>query len=70
MTIKPSDSRRAEERGDYVRHGVITGYVRVIARAIKHGMPIWERGGDVAQLGGEFVLGPGYVDSSVYRTRN
>ena len=27
--------------------------------ALRVGMPLWARGGDAAQLGGEFVLGPG-----------
>lgn len=33
----------------------------VVKNAIRVGMPVWERGGDVTQLGGEFVLGPGYA---------
>ena len=31
----------------------------VIVRAFKVGMPVWEKGGDIGQLGGEFVFGPG-----------
>ena len=31
----------------------------VVANAVRVGMPIWEKGGDPAQLGGEFVFGPG-----------
>ena len=45
--------------GGYARHGVITGLAMVIGRAIKVGMPVWGNCGDVRQLGGEFILGPG-----------
>ena len=47
--------------GSYVRHGSVSGLAMVVAHALRVGMPVWERGGDAAQLGGEFVLGPGYV---------
>ena len=43
----------------YVKHGLKGGIGMVVMRALKAGMPIWENGGDIAQLGGEFVLGPG-----------
>ncbi len=47
--------------GSYVRHGAVSGLAMVVAHALRVGMPVWERGGDASQLGGEFVLGPGYV---------
>ena len=47
--------------GSYVRHGTVSGLAMVVAHALRVGMPVWERGGDASQLGGEFVLGPGYV---------
>jgi hypothetical protein len=47
--------------GTYVRHGAMGGLAMVVAHALRVGMPVWERGGDASQLGGEFVLGPGYV---------
>jgi hypothetical protein len=47
--------------GSYVRHGAVSGLAMVVAHALRVGMPVWERGGDSSQLGGEFVLGPGYV---------
>jgi len=47
--------------GTYVRHGAVSGLAMVVAHALRVGMPVWERGGDASQLGGEFVLGPGYV---------
>ena len=46
------------ERGDYVRHGLFGGIAMVVRNALRVGMPVWEKGGDVAQLGGEFVFGP------------
>jgi hypothetical protein len=39
------------------------GLAMVVAHALRVAMPVWERGGDAAQLGGEFVLGPGYVQT-------
>ncbi len=50
--------------GSYVRHGAVSGLAMVVAHALRVGMPVWERGGDASQLGGEFVLGPGYVHRS------
>jgi hypothetical protein len=44
---------------DYVKHGLIGGIAMVVVRAFKVGMPVWEKGGDIGQLGGEFVFGPG-----------
>jgi hypothetical protein len=47
--------------GEYVKHGLMGGIAMVFVRALKVGMPVWEKGGDLHQLGGEFVFGPGYV---------
>jgi len=47
--------------GSYVKHGLMSGMAMVVVRAIKVGMPVWEKGGDINQLGGEFIFGPGYV---------
>lgn len=49
------------KRGPYVRHGTVRGIGMVVKHAIKTGMPVWKQGGEITQLGGEFVLGPGYV---------
>ena len=49
----------AQRTGGYVRHGLVGGIARVVVRALRVGMPVWEKGGDIGQLGGEFVLGPG-----------
>jgi hypothetical protein len=45
--------------GEYVKHSLMGGIAMVVLRAFKVGMPVWEKGGDVNQLGGEFVFGPG-----------
>jgi hypothetical protein len=52
--------------GSYVRHGAVSGLAMVVAHALRVGMPVWERGGDASQLGGEFVLGPGYVHTPLF----
>jgi len=41
----------------------------VVKNAIRVGMPVWEKGGDVSQLGGEFVLEPGLSCSYAHRMR-
>ncbi|KAF9526347.1 AhpC/TSA antioxidant enzyme-domain-containing protein, partial [Crepidotus variabilis] len=51
----------------YVKHGLMSGIAMVVVRAIKVGMPVWEKGGDVGQLGGEFVFGPGLTCSFAHR---
>lgn len=52
---------RRHTDGGYVKHGLMSGIAMVFVRALKVGMPVWEKGGDLNQLGGEFVFGPGYV---------
>ena len=56
---KSSTAKTQIKRGSYVRHGNVRGLAMVVANAVRVGMPIWEKGGDPAQLGGEFVFGPG-----------
>ena len=51
--------REALLDGGYVQHGLVGGIAMVVGRALKAGMPVWEKGGDINQLGGEFVFGPG-----------
>jgi len=58
------------EVGSYVRHGAVSGLAMVVAHALRVGMPVWERGGDASQLGGEFVLGPGLSCTYVHRMQN
>lgn len=57
-------------RASYVRHGLMSGIGMVLANAVKAGMPVWKEGGDISQLGGEFVLGPGYVPPSESTARS
>lgn len=59
MTLRTSDPGPDHQRGDYIRHGIVGGIAMVVRNALRVGMPIWEKGGDSTQLGGEFVLGPG-----------
>lgn len=59
MTLRTSDPGPDSEKGEYVRHGPIGGLAMVVRNAICVGMPVWEKGGDATQLGGEFVIGPG-----------
>ncbi|KAH9998923.1 hypothetical protein BJV77DRAFT_940368 [Russula vinacea] len=56
--------------GSYVRHGAVSGLAMVVAHALRVGMPVWERGGDASQLGGEFVLGPGLSCTYVHRMQS
>lgn len=56
--------------GSYVRHGAMSGLAMVVAHALRVGMPVWERGGDAAQLGGEFVLGPGLSCTYAHRMQS
>ena len=59
MTRQTLDAGPDKERGAYVRHGLLSGIAMVIKNALKVGMPLLEKGGNLSQLGGEFVLGPG-----------
>ncbi|KAJ7925002.1 AhpC/TSA antioxidant enzyme-domain-containing protein, partial [Mycena leptocephala] len=56
-------------RGNYVRHGLMTGIGMVVVNAVKVGMPVWKDGGEIKQLGGEFVFGPGMTCSWAHRMR-
>ncbi|KAI8980037.1 hypothetical protein BD414DRAFT_550640 [Trametes punicea] len=61
MTLRTNNPGPDSEKGEYIRHGVIGGIAMVVRNALRVCMPVWEKGGDGAQLGGEFVLGPGQV---------
>jgi hypothetical protein len=59
-TRVPSENNSdVNKPGGYVKRGLVGGIAMVVVRAIKVGMPVWEKGGDIDQLGGEFVFGPG-----------
>jgi hypothetical protein len=59
MTRRTTDGGPESSRGSYIRHGPFAGLAKVVLNALRHGMPFFEKKGDMAQLGGEFVLGPG-----------
>jgi hypothetical protein len=52
---QPQDDPHAAP-SSYITHGALGGIGAVLLRALKAGMPVWERGGDVRLLGGEFVF--------------
>lgn len=64
---KARPATEGSRTGSYVRHSSMSGLAMVVARALRVGMPVWERGGDAAQLGGEFVLGPGLSCTYAHR---
>ncbi|KAK0480186.1 hypothetical protein IW261DRAFT_1476624 [Armillaria novae-zelandiae] len=67
-TIANSKSRARREKVDsYVKRGALGGIAMVVFRALKVGMPMWEKGGASTQLGGEFVLGPGMTCTWAHR---
>lgn len=59
MTLQTLDGGPEKDKGDYVQHGLLGGIAMVIKNAAKARVPVWEKGGDIEQLGGEFILGPG-----------
>jgi hypothetical protein len=66
MTLRTNDHGPEFDRGPYIRHGLMGGIAMVVLNALRVGMPVFEKGGDPAQLGGEFVLGPGWVQFSYF----
>ncbi|ETW83292.1 hypothetical protein HETIRDRAFT_316732, partial [Heterobasidion irregulare TC 32-1] len=65
----PFSSSDPHAKQNYVKHGLMGGFAMVVRHALRVGMPVWERGGDAAQLGGEFVLGPGLTCMYAHRMR-
>jgi hypothetical protein len=59
MTLKTLNTGPKPKKQSYVNHGRISGIAMVLMNAIKFGVPMWDKGGDLSQLGGEFILGPG-----------
>lgn len=64
MTIRTLDAGPANEAGDYIIHGPLGGLGMVLKNAVK--MPLADAG-DIKQLGGEFLLGPGPVCHYAHR---
>ncbi|KLO09766.1 hypothetical protein SCHPADRAFT_810398, partial [Schizopora paradoxa] len=58
MNLKSLDSGSAAEQGHYVKSGVLGGIRRTLKDAVTMKLPVFEKGGDLLQLGGEFILGP------------
>ncbi|KAF8896123.1 hypothetical protein BD779DRAFT_563437 [Infundibulicybe gibba] len=56
--------------GGYVKHGLMGGIAMVVVRALRVAMPVWEKGGDINQLGGEFVFGPGLKCTYAHRMQS
>ncbi|KAG6879604.1 hypothetical protein C0992_000632 [Termitomyces sp. T32_za158] len=48
----------------------VGGIAKVVLRTLKAGLPVWERGGDIHQLGGEFVFGPGLTCTYAHRMQS
>ncbi|KAI0749739.1 hypothetical protein C8Q80DRAFT_1218810 [Daedaleopsis nitida] len=67
MTYRTNDPGPDTEKGEYIRHGPIGGLAMVVRNALCVGMPVWEKGGDALQLGGEFVIGPGFTCTYAHR---
>lgn len=61
MTLKSTDGGPEERKGKYIKHGTFMGTLNVIGRALMSMTPgvLVKKGGDIKQLGGEFILGPG-----------
>lgn len=59
MTLQTLDTGPEKQKGGYVKHGAVLGTLGVVKRALANGMPVTKNGGNLSQLGGEFVLGPG-----------
>ncbi|KAG9315046.1 transmembrane amino acid transporter protein-domain-containing protein [Chiua virens] len=70
MTLRVMEPKAQRKRGGYVRHGPMAGIAMVFKNALRVGMPVWEKGGDISQLGGEFVLGPGMTATYAHRMPN
>jgi hypothetical protein len=64
MTLRTLDSGPPNEAGDYITHGPLGGLGMVLKNAVK--MPL-ANAGDIKQLGGEFLLGPGSVCHYAHR---
>ncbi|KAJ7471556.1 hypothetical protein B0H11DRAFT_2040503 [Mycena galericulata] len=53
-TVTPPPDPHADPA--YVTHGPLAGVGAVVLRALRAGMPVWARGGDIGLLGGEWVF--------------
>ncbi|TDL16467.1 hypothetical protein BD410DRAFT_698765, partial [Rickenella mellea] len=70
MTLRTTDAGPEHARGDYIAHGVVGGIARMLSSALPGKMSFRHKSGDVTQLGGEFVLGPGLRSTFAHRMTN
>ncbi|THH08582.1 hypothetical protein EW145_g2610 [Phellinidium pouzarii] len=74
MSLKKTNPGPNSERGHYITNGNsgIGMLRRTLVNAVSQRLvlPLFERGGDGAQLGGEFVLGPGVTCAFGHRMRH
>jgi hypothetical protein len=61
MTLRTISMGPKCESGDYVKHGFFTGMGMVLKNALANCLPVLKDCGNLRQLGGEFILGPGYA---------
>lgn len=64
MTLRTLDAGPPNEAGNYIIHGPLGGLGMVLKNAVK--LPL-TNAGDIKQLGGEFLLGPGPVCHYAHR---
>jgi len=67
MNLRTSDFGQPLERGAYLKHGLVNGTLAVIKAGLRVGMPLTKNGGDINQVGGEFIFGPGLKCSYAHR---
>jgi len=63
MTFKANDSSDNYQ-------STVGGFYKSIKDAVSFRIPLFDKGGDLSQLGGEFVLGPGRSCSYAHRMKN
>ncbi|KAG6843844.1 hypothetical protein H0H87_012615, partial [Tephrocybe sp. NHM501043] len=66
----PTDTTKHPPTTGSAKRSTVGALATVVVRALKAGLPVWERAGDVHQLGGEFVLGPGLKCSYAHRMQS
>lgn len=64
MTRRTTDGGSEDDKGEYVVHGPVGGIGLVVRNALK--MPLG-KAGDIKQLGGEFLFGPGIRSDFCHR---
>ncbi|TDL25517.1 hypothetical protein BD410DRAFT_717217 [Rickenella mellea] len=67
MTLKSTNPGPDAEKGEYAKQRVASGVRRLVVNALARLTPVFNKAGDVGQLGGEFVLGPGLTCSFAHR---